>query len=139
VSDWLPHVNALLNLSITLVVAAGYIAIRRGHRELHPRLMKTAIALGLLFVIGYVAQVSIQGHRRFPGDDWVRTAFVVLLLSHTILAVLLVPLLIRTVFLAVKKRFESHRRIAPWTLWIWLYVSSTGVIIYAMNTFLRPS
>jgi uncharacterized membrane protein YozB (DUF420 family) len=101
--------------------------------------MKTALALGVLFVIGYVAQVITLGHQRFPGDDWLRTLFLGILLSHTTLAVALVPLLSRTVYLALKARFDAHRRIAPFTLWIWLYVSSTGVIIYAMNTYLRPA
>ena len=138
-STWLPHVNGLLNLAITILVAAGYLAIRRRNRELHPVLMKIAIGLGVLFVVGYVVQVTTLGHQRFPGDDWVRTLFVTILLSHTVLAVALVPLLIRTVYLALKQRFESHKRIAPFTLWIWLYVSSTGVIIYGMNTFVRPT
>jgi uncharacterized membrane protein YozB (DUF420 family) len=136
---WLPHFNASLNLAIFLLVGAGYLAIRRGDRILHPRLMKTAIGFGLVFVGGYIAQVVLVGHGRFPGDDWVRSLFVTILLTHTALAVTLVPMLVRTVYLAVKGRLDEHRRFAPYTLGIWMYVSSTGVVIYWMNNWLRPA
>lgn len=138
-SAWLPHVNAALNLAITILVASGYVAIRRGNRGLHPRLMVTALILGVVFVVGYVTQVVTVGHQRFPGDDWVRSVFLVILLTHTVLAVTLVPMLIRTVYLALKQRLDAHRRIARFTVWIWLYVSSTGVLIYWLNTYLRPA
>ena len=136
--DVLPHINAVLNLSIFIVLLAAWRAIRRGDRVLHPRLMKTAVGLGVVFLIGYGTQTGLLGHQRFPGDDWVRTLFVVILGTHTPLAVVLVPMVVRTIFLAMKVRHDEHRRIAPWTLAIWLYVASTGVVIYWMNNHLRP-
>jgi uncharacterized membrane protein YozB (DUF420 family) len=136
---WLPHFNASLNLIIFFLVGAGYLAIRRGDRVLHPRLMKTAIGFGMVFVVGYIAQVLLVGHARFPGEDWVRSLFVVILLTHTALAVTLVPMLVRAVYLAMKGRLEEHRRFAPYAMGIWLYVSSTGVVIYWMNNWLRPA
>ncbi len=133
-----PHLLGALNALLTALIVGGFVAIRRGDRALHPRLMKGALAVSVVFVLGYVAQTALAGHRRFPGDDWVRTAFVVVLTSHTLLAVAIVPLVVRTAWLAAQDRFEEHRRIAKITFPLWLYVASTGVLIYWMNNFLRP-
>ena len=101
--------------------------------------MLGATAVGLVFVVGYVLQTWLEGgHRRFPGDDSVRTLFVVILVSHTALSVLLVPLLVATLRFALLGRFEQHRRLARVTFPIWLYVAVTGVAIYAMNRHVRP-
>ncbi len=135
---YLPHWNAVLNLGIAVLLVSAFAAIRRGRRDLHPRLMVGALALGALFLVSYVVQVSLVGHTRFPGDDWVRTLFVAILATHTLLAVAVVPLALRTVTLAARGRFPEHRRIARLTFPIWLYVSLTGVVIYWMNNHLRP-
>ena len=135
---YLPHWNAVLNLGIAVLLVSAFAAIRRGRRDLHPRLMVGALALGALFLVSYVVQVSLVGHSRFPGDDWVRTLFVAILATHTLLAVAVVPLALRTVTLAAHGRFPEHRRIARITFPIWLYVSLTGVVIYWMNNHLRP-
>lgn len=101
--------------------------------------MLRATAVGLMFVVGYVLQTWLEGgHRRFPGDDWVRTLFVAILVSHTALSVLLVPLLAATLRFALAGRFERHRRLARITFPIWLYVAVTGVAIYVMNRHVRP-
>jgi len=136
--DVLPHINAVLNLSIFCVLLAAWRAIKRGDRELHPKLMKTAVGIGVAFIIGYGTQTGMLGHQRFPGDDWVRTVFVWILGTHTPLAVALVPMVVRTIFLATRERHAEHRRLAPWTLGVWLYVAATGVVIYWMNNWLRP-
>lgn len=136
--ELLPHVNAGLNATVASLLLAGFIAIRRGKRKLHPKLMLSAFGVGILFLIGYVLQVGLTGHKRFPGDDWVRTAFLAILLSHTALAVIVVPLVIRTIYLGLKERLEQH---VPWarvTFAIWFYVAVTGVVIYAMNNHVRP-
>ncbi len=138
-AELLPELNAVLNTAITLLLLSGYAAIRRGNRHLHPRLMLTALALGLLFAISYVAQVWLIGHTRFPGNDWVRVLFLAILGTHIALAVAVVPLLGRTLFLAARQRFAEHRRWAHVTFPIWLYVAVTGVIIYWMNQHLRPA
>jgi putative membrane protein len=124
-------------VSATLLVTA-LVAIKRGLRERHKRLMVVNLGVSALFLVVYVSQQVLVGNHRFPGDDWVRTLFLSILTTHTILAVALVPLALRTFFLGFKKRFDEHRKIARWTFPIWLYISVTGVVIYWMNHHLRP-
>jgi uncharacterized membrane protein YozB (DUF420 family) len=134
----LPRMLAGLNaVSATLLVTA-LVAIKQGLRERHKRLMVINLGVSALFLVVYVSQLVLVGHSRFPGDDWVRTLFLCILTSHTILAVALVPLALRTFFLGFKERFEEHRKIARWTFPIWLDISVTGVVIYWMNHHLRP-
>lgn len=138
-SELLPHWNGCLNAIIALLLLLALRAIRRGERERHRRLMLATAGVALLFVASYALQTWLEGgHRRFPGDDAVRTLFVVILVSHTALSVLLVPLAAITLTLALRGRFERHRRLARVTFPIWLYVAVTGVVIYGMNRFVRP-
>ena len=120
------------------MLVTAFVAIRRGERERHRNLMVTNLGVSILFLICYVVQIATLGHKSFPGDDWVRTVFLAILLSHTILAVFLVPLALRTFFLAFRHRFSEHRRIARITFPVWLYVSVTGFVIYWMVNHLRP-
>jgi putative membrane protein len=137
-AEILPSLLATLNgVSVVLLITA-FAAIRRDHRDRHRALMLANLGVSVLFVVVYVVQMSLVGITRFPGDDWARSLFLVILTSHTILAVTLVPLVLRTVYLAFKERFAGHRRIARVTFPIWLYVSATGVVIYWMNHHLRP-
>jgi len=137
-AEVLPSLLATLNgVSVVLLVTA-FAAIRRGHRDRHRALMLANLGVSVFFVVVYVVQMSLVGVTRFPGDDWVRSLFLVILTSHTILAVTLVPLVLRTVYLAFRERFAGHRRIARAAFPIWLYVSATGVVIYWMNHHLRP-
>lgn len=138
ISEVLPHLNVLLNLTGSCFVAAGFFAIRRGDRVLHPKLMTTGLFFSGLFIIGYLLLTYLAGHQRFPGDDWVRKTFLLILLTHTTLAVVLLPLVVTVVTLALRRKFALHRRVAYITLPIWLYVSSTGFIIYWMVNHLRP-
>lgn len=134
----LPHLNMGLNALIALLLIAGWVAIRRGKRTLHPRLMVSAVLTGVVFLGTYALQVWLTGHKRFPGDDWVRTAFLAMLLSHTILAVAVPPLVGRTLYLAVKGRLDEHKPLARVTFAVWLYVALTGVLVYWANNHLRP-
>ena len=137
-AEALPASLACLNaVSGTLLVTA-LAAIRRGNRERHRTLMIVNLGVSALFLVVYVTEISLFGNTRFPGDDWVRTLFLTILVSHTTLAVALVPLVLRTVYLAFKERFAEHRRIARITFPVWLYISVTGVVIYWMNHHLRP-
>jgi putative membrane protein len=136
--DLLPHLSAGLNGAMLALLIAGFAAIRRGRRDVHPKLMVSALMLGVAFLILYVVQYSLMGHRRFPGDDAVRTLFLAILTTHTILAVVAVPLILRSVYLAARRRFAEHRRFVHFTYPIWLYVSFTGIVIYWMNNHLRP-
>ncbi len=137
--DLLPHVNAALNLGVVIAITLGALAIRRGDRVAHPRHMLTAIGIGLLFVAGYATQTVLAGHERFPGDDWVRTLFLVILVTHTTLAVAVAPVIPALAWLGWTERLEWHRRIARWVLPIWSYVAVTGVVIYLFNRLVRPA
>lgn len=134
----LPHWNAGLNVVIVILLLGAFTAIRRGNRTLHPRLMLAAVSVGVLFLLSYLLQVWLTGHQRFPGHDWVRKLFLWILLTHTVLAVAIVPILFRTLFLAYHQRFDKHKSIARWTFGIWMYVATTGIVIYWMNNHLRP-
>jgi putative membrane protein len=134
----LAHLNAALNAAICVLLVWGRLAIWRGDRVLHPRLMLAAVGVGSVFVAGYVAQVVLAGHQRFPGNDWVRTLFLTILVSHIALAVTVVPQVTRVLFLASRQRHAEHRRIARIAFPVWLYVALTGVVIYWMNQQLRP-
>jgi putative membrane protein len=137
-AEVLPSLLATLNgVSVVLLVTA-VAAIRRGRRDRHRALMLANLGVSVLFIVVYVIEMSLVGITRFPGDDWVRSLFLVILTSHTILAVTLVPLVLTTVYRAFKKRFAEHRRIARVTFPIWLYISATGVVIYWMSHHLRP-
>jgi putative membrane protein len=137
-AEVLPLSLASLNaVSVTLLLTA-LAAIRRGMRERHRTLMIANLGVSALFLVVYVTEMALFGTTRFPGDDWVRTLFLTILISHTILAVTLVPLVLRTFYLAFKQRFPEHKRIARVTFPIWLYISVTGVVIYWMNHHLRP-
>ncbi len=134
----LPHLNMGLNALVAFLLMAGWVAIRRGKKTLHPRLMVSAVLTGVLFLGTYALQVGLTGHKRFPGDDWIRTAFLAMLLSHTILAVAVPPLVLRTLYLAIKGRLEEHKPLARVTFGVWLYVALTGVLVYWMNNHFRP-
>jgi uncharacterized membrane protein YozB (DUF420 family) len=134
----LPQLLASLNaINIALLVTA-YAAIRRGDRDRHRRLMIFNLGIAVAFLAIYVLQTSLIGYKKFPGDDWVRTLFLTILTSHTLLAVSLVPLVLRTVYLALRERFAEHRRIARITFPIWLYALLTGIVVYWMINHVRP-
>ncbi len=101
--------------------------------------MLAAVTTAALFLIGYLTHVYYAGHQRFAGTDSARTVFLLILVSHTLLAIIVVPLVLRTVYLALRKRFEEHRRWARITFPIWAYVGITGVMIYWMVNFFRPT
>ena len=128
----LPTVNAALNALAFVLAALGFVAIRRGARERHRRLMLAACATSALFLASYLTRVVLTGTHRFPGEGALRAAYLSILGSHTLLAAVALPLVLRTLFLALRARFPDHRRIARATLPIWLYVSVTGVVVYIL-------
>lgn len=128
----LPHLNAALNaLSFLLLVAAFY-KIRRRDVQAHRRLMLSALAVSCLFLVSYVAYHAQHGSVRFTGTGPVRAVYFVILITHIILAAAIVPLVLVTVVRALRGDFARHRRVARWTYPLWLYVSVTGVVVYAM-------
>jgi putative membrane protein len=136
-TETLPHLIAGLNATSVALLISALLAIRRGRRDRHRDLMIGNLAVSFLFVVAYLTQIALVGHKRFPGDDWVRTLFLAILTSHTLLAISLLPLVARTLYLAARRRFAEHRRIARVTYPIWLYVSLTGVVVYWMINHLR--
>ncbi|HSB60404.1 MAG TPA: DUF420 domain-containing protein [Vicinamibacteria bacterium] len=131
VSD-LPALNAGLNASSALFLAAGYAFIRAGRPVAHRNCMVGALACSALFLASYLTYHFQVGSVRFGGQGAVRVVYFAILLSHTILAVAIVPLVVMTVGRALRERFDAHRRIARVTLPLWGYVSVTGVVIYWM-------
>src|SRR5205823_12875134 len=127
-----PAINATLNGTSALLLIAAYIMIRRGRIATHRALMLTAVATSTLFLISYVYYHAHVGSVHFQGQGWSRPVYFSILISHTILAAVTVPLVIITVTRALRERFDRHRAIARWTYPIWLYVSVTGVVIYFM-------
>ncbi len=127
----LPLLNGLLNGLATLLLLAGYCAIRMRRIGLHRTLMGSAFTVSVLFLVSYLAHhYQVKGHVPFQGAGPVRILYFAILLTHTPLAALVPFLAVRTVWLALKNRIDEHRRAARWTLPIWLYVSVTGVLIY---------
>jgi putative membrane protein len=124
--------NATLNATSAVLLAAGYAAIRSGNRTLHKKLMLSAFAVSSAFLVSYLLYHYRVGHVAFQGQGWIRPVYFVLLLSHTILAMVIVPMIIITLRRAWLERFDKHRLIARWTLPLWFYVSVTGVIVYLM-------
>ncbi len=138
-AEALPTVNASLNALSALLLLAGWRAIRAGRRERHRALMLSALASSALFLVGYLTRVALTGTHRFPGGGALRATYLTVLGSHTLLAVAALPMVLRTLYLALRGRFESHRRIARWTFPVWLYVSVTGVAVYLMLYVVAPS
>jgi putative membrane protein len=134
----LPQLLASLNAINIALLLTAYAAIRSGDRDRHRRLMVANLGIAVAFLTIYIIQTSTVGYKKFPGDDWLRTLFLTILASHTLLAVSLVPLVLRTVYLAFGQRFAEHRRIARITFPIWLYVSFTGIVVYWMINHVRP-
>jgi uncharacterized membrane protein YozB (DUF420 family) len=126
----LPAVNASLNGACTVLLVCGYVMIRSGKIAIHRFLMITAFVCSTLFLILYLYFHFHAGVIRFGGQGWIRPVYFTLLLSHTTLAVVIVPLVLITLTRGLGGQFAKHRAIAKWTLPLWLYVSVTGVIVY---------
>lgn len=129
---FLPAVNAVLNGTAATLLAFGLAAIRRGRREVHKRLMVSAFAASVVFLVGYVLYHYAHGDTQFEGLGVVRTVYFTVLITHVVLSIVMLPMILATFYLAARERFTAHRRLARWTLPIWLYVSVTGVVIYFM-------
>jgi uncharacterized membrane protein YozB (DUF420 family) len=137
--SYLPHLNACLNGTSALLLFTGYSFIRRGNVVAHRACQTTALVVSLLFLASYLTYHYHHGATRFQGTGIVRTIYFTILTSHTILAIVIVPLVILTFYRAFRRDFERHRRIARITLPLWLYVSVTGVIVYLMLYQIYPS
>jgi uncharacterized membrane protein YozB (DUF420 family) len=128
----LPLVNATLNAIATVLLVAGYLLIRRGRRDAHRLAMLAAFATSVLFLISYVVYHAHAGSRPFTGQGPIRVIYFTILISHIILAAIVPPMALLTLWPALAGRFARHVRIARWTLPVWLYVSVTGIAVYWM-------
>ena len=124
--------NATLNGTSAVLLAAGYSAIRSGKTALHKKFMVSAFFVSCAFLVSYIVYHYRVGHVAFQGQGWIRPVYFTLLTSHTILAIVIVPMIIVTLRRAFLERFDKHRLIARWTLPLWFYVSVTGVMVYLM-------
>jgi len=131
VSD-LPALNATLNATSAVLLTTGWILIRRGRIAQHRAVMIAAVCTSALFLISYLVYHAQVGSVRFTKQGPIRAVYFTILLTHTVLAVAIVPLVLVTLTRGLRARYERHRRIARWTMPIWLYVSVTGVIVYLM-------
>jgi uncharacterized membrane protein YozB (DUF420 family) len=128
----LPALNASLNATAAVFLAAGYLFIRRGRQAAHKRCMIAALATSTLFLISYVIYHANAGSRPFTGSGAVRVIYFTVLITHVILAITVLPLALTTTARGLWSQFDRHVRIARWTLPVWLYVSVTGVVVYWM-------
>lgn len=137
----LPAVNACLNGLSTLLLTAGFVFIKRGQREAHKRCMLAAFVSSCVFLVGYVVHkvLVVKGvNTPFTGPEGLKPFYLMMLASHVLLAMLIVPLALTTIGLGLAGKFETHKKAARWTWPIWMYVSVTGVLIYLLLYQLYP-
>ena len=128
----LPKLNATLNATAAVLLVWAYVLIRKGRKNAHRKVMLTAFGVSTVFLISYLVYHAQVGSVKYPHPGAMRTVYLSILFTHTALAATVPVLAIITLRRALKGKFERHRRIARWTLPIWLYVSVTGVIVYLM-------
>lgn len=130
---YLPHFQAMLNSLATVMLGAGYYFIRSRNPVSHRYCMITALVISGLFLVSYLTYHAHVGYLPFEGQGWIRPIYFTILASHIVLAAVIVPLVLATVYFAAKRNFNRHPGIARWTLPLWLYVSVTGVLIYLLG------
>lgn len=131
-SELHPAFNALLNALSAVFLVLGVRAIRARDREAHRRYLLRALSVSALFLVSYLVRVALTGTHRYPGDGFDRLLYLVILTSHTVLAILCTPFVLRAAFLGLKGRFDVHRKVARVVAPVWLYVSVSGVLVYVM-------
>jgi uncharacterized membrane protein YozB (DUF420 family) len=137
--SYLPHLNAILNATCALLLFSGYSFIRAGRVAAHRTCQMAAVVVSIIFLTSYLTYHYHHGTTRFAGVGLVRPIYFTILISHTILAIAIVPLVGVTLYRALHADFVRHRKIARITLPLWLYVSITGVIVYLMLYHIYPS
>jgi len=130
--EWLPALNACLNLTSAVLLVKGRSRIRAGDREGHRRYMLGAVWVSVGFLTSYLIYHYLHGSTKFLGEGFIRPLYFVMLTSHTILAALNVPLVAFALYHALGERFSTHKSVARWAYPVWVYVSVTGVLIYLL-------
>lgn len=135
----LPAINATLNATCACLLIAGYVQIKKKNERAHRNLMIAAVVTSAIFLASYLTyHFSVTAVTKFAGTGWTRPVYFTILITHSILAVIILPMVLRTVWLGIKDRREQHKRLARWTFPLWMYVSVTGVVIYLMLYQLFP-
>ena len=132
----LPTWNAVCNGLSSIFIFSAIVAIRRRRPRLHAGLISIALAFSVLFLLSYIAYHTYHGDTRFAGQGWLRPTYFVMLISHILLSMVMVPMILTTLFFALTGRWSRHRTVARCTFPLWMYVSLTGVALYF---FLRTS
>ena len=132
VGDTLALVNASLNATSAVALVTGFVLIRRKTVRGHQRAMLTAVFASGLFLVFYVARVALTGTHEFAGEGAARAVYLGVLFTHMILAVVVLPLVLRLLYLVRKKRFHDHAKLARWVFPVWAYVSATGLLVYVL-------
>lgn len=135
----LPHVNAVLNLTTTLLLLIGYVMIRSGRHKLHKAAMISAITVSAVFLVSYLTYHVTSPIVMFKGGGLIRMGYYAVMISHVLLATLVTPMVVLTGLRGLKGQHERHRALARWTLPLWLYVSVTGVAVYYMLYLMYPA
>ena len=128
----LPHLNAALNATATVLLVTGWLLIRRRRIQQHRAVMIAAVITSAAFLTSYVTYHANAGSKPFPGTGAIRTIYFAILIPHVVLAAVSLPPILITFIRGLRRDDQRHRRIARWTLPVWLYVSVTGVIVYVM-------
>jgi putative membrane protein len=136
---YLPSVDATLNAASAVFLTLGFFFIRQRNIRAHKACMLSAFTTSMIFLVCYLTYHYFHGTTHFRGQGVVRSFYFALLGSHTLLAAVIVPLALTTLYRALRHRFPQHKRIARWTLPVWLYVSVTGVVVYLMLYHLYPA
>ncbi len=127
-----PALNAVLNLTAFVLLLLGRVAIARGAEALHRKRMLAAFTTSAVFLVSYLIRFATTGTHRYPGTGWDKYLYLVILFSHMVLAVVLVPLLLTALRRALAGAFDAHKRVVKYAWPIWVYVSATGVLVYLM-------
>jgi len=138
ISSVIPPILVTLNALSASLVGTGYFNIRKGNKTIHKACMSGALAVSAVFMIIYLYYHTTVGFIPFAGKGNVRYVYFPLLTSHVILATLVLPMILTSAGLALVGKFAQHKRIARWTVPVWLYVSITGIIIYIMSYHIYP-
>jgi len=130
--SFLPPIYATINGITAVVLVAAVLAIKKGNRKVHERLMTFAIALSLAFLVMYVAYHMTSDSTKFGGEGWIRFVYFFILISHILLSIAVIPLVLFTYVRALAAKFDQHKKLAKITFPIWLYVAVSGVVVYLM-------
>lgn len=133
--SFLPHLNAVLNSSTAIALLAGLYFVKNGNILYHRTSMLSAVGLSSIFLVSYVIYHYQAPHTSFGGVGLIRTIYFIILITHIILAAIVVPFVLLSIYFAISQQIDKHKRIVKWTYPIWLYVAISGVVVYFM---IRP-